>query len=393
MFLKTIKSFLPYLSTYRREIGIGIIALLITDLAGLVIPWLLKQFIDVLPNNPTSSLLAKYAGFLFLAALVQAVSRFGWRKYLFGPSRKIEFDILNNLFRKMQSLDNTWYLKQKAGDLMSRGANDLRAVKDFLGLGFLIMIDSFVVIIACVTLMLYINPRLTMYSLLPLPLLSILFFKFIKTMGERHLAIQEHLGKITSMVQENLAGIRVLHAFVQEENEKRKFAWLNDEYLKKNMRLAKIFGLFTPSLIFTIGVASMLSLWLGGKMVIAGELTLGSFVAFNGYLLMLSWPMMGVGYVFNLSQKGLVAMVRLNEVFDAQSSLLLPSIKSSLEDDNELVIKGEVEFKGLNFAYPGAEENCLKNISLKIKHGTSVALVGMVRSRKIDFGSASSSHI
>jgi ATP-binding cassette subfamily B protein len=382
MFLKTIKSFLPYLSTYRREIGIGIIALLITDLAGLVIPWLLKQFIDVLPNSPTSSLLAKYAGFLFLASLVQAVSRFGWRKYLFGPSRKIEFDILNNLFRKMQSLDKTWYLKQKAGDLMSRGANDLRAVKDFLGLGFLIMIDSFVVIIACVTLMLYINPRLTMYSLLPLPLLSILFFKFIKTMGERHLAIQEHLGKITSMVQENLAGIRVLHAFVQEENEKRKFAGLNDEYLYKNMRLAKIFGLFTPSLVFTIGVASMLSLWLGGKMVIDGELTLGSFVAFNGYLLMLSWPMMGIGYVFNLTQKGLVAMVRLNEVFDAKSSLLLPSINSRSGENNELVFRGEVEFKDLSFAYPGAEENCLNNISLTVTPGASVAVVGMVGAGK-----------
>ena len=206
MSVKTIKSFLPYLKTYRREIGIGIAALLITDLAGLAIPWLLKQFIDVLPQDPPSSLLAKYAGFLFLAAMVQAVSRYGWRKHLFGPSRKIEFDILNSLFRHMQSLDKTWFLRQRVGDLMSRGANDLRAVKDFLGLALLIMIDSGVVIIACVSLMLYIHPRLSLYSLLPLPFLSILFFKFIKTMGDRHLAIQEHLGKITSMVQENLAG-------------------------------------------------------------------------------------------------------------------------------------------------------------------------------------------
>jgi ATP-binding cassette subfamily B multidrug efflux pump len=382
MFLKTIKSFIPYLHKYRREIGIGIAALLITDLTGLVIPWLLKQFIDALPNDPTSFLLAKYAGFLFLAALVQAVSRFGWRKFLFGPSRKIEFDILNNLFRKMQFLDKAWYLKQKVGDLMSRGANDLRAVKDFLGLGFLIMIDSFVVIVACVTLMLYIHPQLTMYSLLPLPFLSILFFKFIKTMGERHQAIQEHLGKITAMVQENLAGIRVLHAFVQEESEKRKFAELNSEYLSKNMRLAKIFGLFTPSLVFTIGVAAMISLWIGGKMVIAGELTLGSFVAFNGYLLMLSWPMMGIGYVFNLTQKGLVAMVRLNEIFDAQSSLLQSSKILSSDDNDVITINGGIELRNLSFAYPGSEENCLNNISLTIEPGSCVAMVGMVGAGK-----------
>jgi len=184
------------------------------------------------------------------------------------------------------------------------------------------------------------------------------------------------------MVQENLAGIRVLHAFVQEENEKRKFAGLNKEYLNKNMKLAKIFGLFTPSLVFTIGVASMISLWIGGKMVIAEELTLGSFVAFNGYLLMLSWPMMGIGYVFNLTQKGLVAMVRLNEIFDAQPSLLPPSNILSSDDNNELTIKGGVEIRNLNFAYPSSEENCLNNISLSIEPGACVALVGMVGSGK-----------
>lgn len=382
MFVKTIKSFLPYLKVYRTEIGIGIAALLVTDLAGLVIPWLLKQFIDLLPKNPSSALLAKYAGFLFLAALVQAVSRYGWRKYLFGPSRKIEFDILNRMFRCLQSLDRAWFLKQKVGDLMSRGANDLRAVKDFIGLGLLIMIDSAFVIVACVALMLYLNPLLTFYSLLPLPFLSILFFKFVKTIGKRHLAIQEHLGKITATVQENLAGIRVLHAFVQEEHQKKKFDALNRDYIEKNMRLTKIFGMFTPSLVFTVGVASMISLWVGGKMVISGDFTLGSFVAFNGYLLMLSWPMMGIGYVLNLSQKGLVSMGRIDEIFNAKSSLVSRPEKSSALDEKAVEIKGAIIFKGLNFSYPGKKENCLHDISLEIKSGTRVALVGMIGSGK-----------
>ncbi|MCH8209707.1 MAG: ABC transporter ATP-binding protein [Nitrospinae bacterium] len=382
MFVKTIKSFLPYLKVYRTEIGIGIAALLVTDLAGLVIPWLLKQFIDLLPKNPSSALLAKYAGFLFLAALVQAVSRYGWRKYLFGPSRKIEFDILNRMFRCLQSLDRAWFLKQKVGDLMSRGANDLRAVKDFIGLGLLIMIDSAFVIVACVALMLYLNPLLTFYSLLPLPFLSILFFKFVKTIGKRHLAIQEHLGKITATVQENLAGIRVLHAFVQEEHQKKKFDELNRDYIEKNMRLTKIFGMFTPSLVFTVGVASMISLWVGGKMVISGDFTLGSFVAFNGYLLMLSWPMMGIGYVLNLSQKGLVSMGRIDEIFNAKSSLVSRPEKGASLDEKAVEIKGAIIFNGLNFSYPGKKENCLHDISLEIKSGTRVALVGMIGSGK-----------
>lgn len=382
MFIEKIKSFLPYLKPYRREIGIGIAALLVTDLAGLVIPWLLKQFIDLLPKNPSSALLAKYAGFLFLAAMVQAASRYGWRKYLFGPSRKIEFDILNRMIRKLLSLDKTWFLKQKVGDLMSRGANDLRAVKDFMGLGALIMVDSTLVIIACVSLMLYLNPLLTFYSLLPLPFLSILFFNFIKKIGARHQAIQEHLGVITSKVQENLAGIRVLHAFVQEEHQKKKFEEMNREYIAKNMRLTKVFGVFTPALLFTIGVASLISLWVGGKMVIAGDFTLGSFVAFNGYLLMLSWPMMGIGFVINLTQKGLVSMGRIDEIFNAESSLAPISQSAALQKEAAGDIKGGIVFQNLSFAYPGKKENCLHDISLEIKPGARIALVGMIGSGK-----------
>jgi len=186
---------------------------------------------------------------------------------------------------------------------MSRATNDLRAVKDFLGLGLLVVLDAVVVIVAAVGLMITINPQLTFYALLPLPLLSILFFGFIKTIGARHTAIQENLAKITSMVQENLAGIRVLHAFVQEENEKKRFDDLNREHIAKNMGLAKLFGMFTPSLVLTAGIAGLITLWVGGKEVIAHQLaiqsgqqvenvfTIGSFVAFNGYLLMLSWQL------------------------------------------------------------------------------------------------------
>ncbi len=390
--MKRIKAFIPYLLAYRWEVSIGIIALLATDFIGLVIPWILKNFIDLLPQKPSGSELAWYAGLLFLAAIGQGVSRFGWRKYLFGPSRKIEVDILNKLFRHLQSLDKTFFQNQKIGDLMSRATNDLRAVKDFLGLGLLVVLDAVVVIIAAVGLMITINPRLTMYALLPLPLLSILFFWFIKTIGIRHTAIQENLSRITSMVQENLAGIRVLHAFVQEEHEKKRFDDLNREHIVKNMGLAKLFGIFTPSLVLTTGIAGLITLWVGGKIVIADQLaiqsgevvenafTIGSFVAFNGYLLMLSWPMMAIGYVTNLSQKGLAAMDRIQEIFDARSSLVEETSSVTAKP-----IKGGIEFKDVTFSYPGEPDPVLKHIDFKIEPGRTVALIGMIGSGKSSF--------
>ena len=167
---------------------------------------------------------------------------------------------------------------------MSRATNDLRAVRDFVGLGLLILVDCSVLILSCVCLMLWINPNLTLVVLIPLPMLSILFFKYLPEIGRRHEIVQRHLSKITSHVQENLSGIRVIHAFVQEETEKKKFDELNREYIHKNLDVTRLFGVFTPALTLTAGVAAMISLWIGGEAVIAKDMTLGSFVAFNGYL-------------------------------------------------------------------------------------------------------------
>ncbi|GJL77936.1 MAG: multidrug ABC transporter ATP-binding protein [Nitrospinaceae bacterium] len=379
MIPEKIRPFLPFMAKYRREMAIGMAALLITDLAGLVIPWLLKEFVDLLPRDPDRSLLLKYAGLLFLTSVFLAVGRYGWRKYLFGPSRKAEFDILNKLFAHFLTLDAFYFQGQKLGDLISRATNDLRSVRDFIGLGLLILVDSTVVIIACVCLMVWINPGLTMVVMLPLPLVTVLFFKFIQEISKRHKAVQEHLAKMTARVQENLAGIRVLHAFAQEENEKRKFDELNREYIRKNLRITKLFGIFTPSLVFTLGVASMISLWLGGKAVIGQEMTLGSFVAFNGYLMMLSWPMMGIGYVINLTQKGQTAMARIQEIFSAQ-----PAIVEGEADAFE--IEGKIEFKNFGFTYPEAASPALTGIDLTIPKGETLVIVGKIGSGKSTLG-------
>ena len=378
MILEKIKPYIPYMYRYRREMAIGIAALLMADFAGLLIPWLLKEVVDELPSSPSRSDLAGYGGILFAVAIVQAISRFGWRKFLFGPSRLVEFDISNNLFSHFLLLDKAWFLNQKIGDLVSRATNDLRAIRDFVGLGLLILIDCIVVILSCVGLMLWINPSLTLVVLIPLPILSVLFFKFLPEISRRHEAVQEHLAKITTHVQENLAGIRVLHAFVQEEFEKKKFDKLNREYIQKNLKVTRLFGIFTPSLMFTVGVAAMISLWIGGKAVIAEEMSLGSFVAFNGYLLMLSWPMMGIGYIINLTTKGQAAMGRIQEIFSAQTSIS----DSGKTDKSIKTLKGEIDFRRLSFTYPETNQKTLQDIQLKIPKGQILAVVGEIGSGK-----------
>ena len=343
----------------------------------LTVPWLIKEFIDILPGKPSSQVLFKYVLLLFLVSLVLVAGRYGWRMYMFGPSRKIEFDILNQLFKHLLTLDRTWYLNQNTGDLMARATNDLRAVREFFGLGVLILIDAVFVIFAAVGMMSWVNFDLALRVLLPLPFVSFLFFYFVREIGKRHKAVQEHLARITGQVQENLAGIRVLHAFVQEENEKIKFEQLNKEYINKNLHVTRMFGIFTPTMIFVIGVAAMLSLWMGGKAVISGSMTLGSFVAFNGYLMLLSWPMMGIGYVFNLTQKGLAAMGRIQDIFVSQSELKLPSEETTLVGE-----MGDVEFREVSFSYPAEESLGLKQINLKISQGQTVGVVGVIGSGK-----------
>ncbi len=380
MIPEKIKPYLPFMAKYKREMAVGMTALLMTDIAGLVVPWLLKEFVDLLPKDPSRSILLKYAGLLFLTSIFLAVGRYGWRKYMFGPSRKVEFDILNKLFAHFLTLDKYYFHRQKIGDLISRATNDLRSVRDFVGLGLLILVDSSVVIIGCVCLMVWINPAITLAVMLPLPLVSILFFTFVKEISKRHQAVQEHLAKMTARVQENIAGIRVLHAFVQEENEKKKFDELNQEYIHKNLRITKLFGIFTPSLIFTLGVAAVLSVWLGAKAVIAEEMTLGAFVAFNGYLMMLSWPMMGIGYVINLTQKGQSAMGRIQEIFSSQPEIKDGEVTEQVADSFQ--VEGRLEFKNFSFTYPTAETAALNQINLAIAKGQTVAIVGKIGSGK-----------
>jgi len=382
MKFRELNFFLPFFLKYRRQMLIGIAALLLTDAAGLAIPWALKSFIDSLSAGIKEEKLLLIACLILFLSCIQAIARFGWRKYLFGPARLIERDLLNRLYLHFLTLDTSFYQRNPVGDLLSRSTNDLRAVRDFVGLGLLILVDAAVVIVSALALMFWIHPYVTILVLLPLPIVSLLFFKFIKKIGEGHEAVQAHLSDITSHVQENVAGIRTLHTFVQEEFQKQKFDDLNREYIKKNLRVAKLYGIFSPSYIFTLGISALISLWIGGKAALSGEISLGEFVAFNGYLLMLSWPMMGLGYVINLGQKGRVAMGRLLEIFNAK-----PQINSPQDMAKEIIeFKGSITLKALKFSYPSSDKPCLNDIDLHIPQGQCLAIVGKVGAGKTSLG-------
>jgi ATP-binding cassette subfamily B protein len=377
MYWNRLKSCFPYLWIYRREIALGLLSLALTDLIGLAIPWLLKTVIDLLPHKPSGAELLRYSLLILLVAGFMMLFRFGWRRFLFGPSRKIEFDILNRLMRRFQEMDRGYYQFQHVGELMSRATNDLRAVRDFMGMGLLVVVDCALVTSTALALMFWINHRLALVCLMPLPVVSLLFYKFTAEIAKRQQIVQEHLAKISSMVQENAAGIRVLHAFVQEEVEKSKFAELNREYVRKNIDLARLFGIFNPALTVTLGVSGLISLWMGGKSVIDGEMSLGTFVAFNGYLLMLSWPMMGIGYIFTLTQRGLSAMGRINEILDAR-----PAVQDRPAIWPTTPLRGEIIFRGLTFRYPGSETDCLHGVDCTIEAGSCTAIIGRIGAGK-----------
>jgi len=397
-----LKNLYTYTRKYKYELIAGIIALILTDALGLLPPWLIKLAIDYIGKSfvqpPESPFvkgelkgvvpLIKYSVLIITAVGLQAVFRYYWRKHLFGISRKVEYDLRNDYFKHLQRLHWGFFQHTKTGDIMSRATNDLQAVREFLGIGSVIIVDTAVIMTTCLILMIFISPKLTGISLLPMALVSIVVLKFSKEIRQRFESVQKQLSEISSMVHENIAGIRVIQAYVQEENELNRFKKLNEQLINKNLELTKISGAFFPLMVFTTGLATALVLWIGGREVIRGELTLGSYVAFNGYLAMLTWPMAAIGFMINLSQRGIASMRRIEEIMNVKQEIcdgttspipiFYPTQPPLTKGRRE---KGEIEIKSLTFSYKG-KENVLSDINLSIKTGSSLSLAGAVGSGK-----------
>jgi ATP-binding cassette subfamily B multidrug efflux pump len=369
----------PFLRRHRRLFLAGLLALLGTDATHLLIPWFTRLALDGLTAVHESAWdLARDPLLIALAACAQGVFRYFWRTNVFGFSRHIEWDLRNALFAHLQRLPLAYFQRVKTGDVMSRLTNDLASVREMLGIGAVAALDGAVLILSALPLMIAIDPWLTFWSLLSLPGITLLVLGFGNRIHRGHREVQQFLGRISQFVQENLAGIRVIQAHAQEANQAARFAGLSLEYLGKNLAIARLSGVLWPLIAFFSGLAATVVLWIGGRHVLLGQLTIGQFVQFNGYLAMLTWPVMAIGYVVNLTQRGSSALGRLVEILE---SPVAPGYHVP-EDGSPRRLRGDIEFRGLSFRYDDTGPWILRDISLTVPAGTSCAVVGEVGAGK-----------
>jgi ATP-binding cassette subfamily B protein len=370
---------LPFLLVYRRQFIVGLLCVVVTTTIQLLSPWVLKFAVDDLNAGVTRSKLAFYAAALLGIACVGGVFRYLMRQILIGASRDIEFDVRNAFFARLLLMPVGYYQARRTGDLMSRATNDLNAVRMMIGPAIMYSANTILVFIVAIVLMVSLDARLTLMALVPLPFVTIVVRYFGGAIHKRFEAIQEQLAHLSAVVQEALAGVRVVRAYNQQAHEIERFGQANREYVRRNRVLIRLQGLFFPSMTLFLGFGSLLVLWIGSQHVIRGEITLGEFVAFNAYLVMLSWPMIAFGWVTNILQRGMASWKRMLEVLDA-----VPDIddRHASEAGHIAPLTGAIEIRDLVFTYPGTERLVLDHVSLTIAAGQTVALVGATGSGK-----------
>jgi len=351
----------------------------LTNAIALTQPHVLKLAVDDLYRGVTSAKLARYALWLLAIAVAGGVFKYLMRHFVIGISRHIEYDLRNDLFAHLQTLPLEYYQRTRTGEIMSRATNDLSAVRMMLGPGIMYMVNTVTVAAVSVACMIAIMPRLTMWSLLPLPLVSLTVWFFGERIHRRFESIQEQFAAISARVQENLSGMRVIRAFTREAAEVEAFREMNREYVERNQRLIRIWGVFYPLLGFLSGIAALVALYVGGREVVHGRITLGSFVAFTVYLAMLNWPVVALGWVINLFQRGAASFRRLVEILDVQPSIQSPEHGHRPAADAR---GGSIEFRNLTFLYPDTDRPALRDFSLAIAAGQTVGLVGRTGSGK-----------
>ncbi len=368
---------LPYVRRSRRAFLLGLGCVVVTTAIALSSPWILKHAVDDLNEGVTRGKLGFYAALIFAVAVVGGLFRFLMRRIMIGASREIEYEIRNDFFAALQRLPLSFFQARRTGDLMSRATNDLNAVRTMIGPAVMYSANTIIVFVVAIILMLSLDARLTAVALLPLPLVSVSVRVFGQAIHRRFEKIQEQLSEISAVAQEALAGVRVVRAYRQEAAELERFRLANLEYLERNRGLIKLQGFFYPSMSLFLGLGALLVLWLGSREVIRERITIGEFVAFNSYLVMLSWPMIAFGWVTNMLQRGMASWKRMLEVLDATPVVEAYGVASGFSR----TISGAIDVKDLTFAY-GDGPPVLRNVSLRIEPGQTVALIGPTGSGK-----------
>ena len=380
--MNQLKTVLPYVRPYRGEIALGLLMVLISNVFTIAGPFLLKEAIDGIGPGVPRGRIGAYAGLIVLAAILGGAGKFGMRKIMNSTSRRIECDLRDDFFRHLLHLDASFFNTTRTGDLMSRATNDTLAVRMATGPAVMYAVNTLVSFVFSLALMLWISPRLTLVALIPMLVLPPIVIGFGKIIHSRFEEIQEQLSTLSTMVQENLTGLRIVRAYVQEDVQEEEFDTLNADYKSRNMDLVKASGAFFPLLMLIAGVAMVIVLWYGGIQVMDGRITVGDFVAFNFYLALLTWPMIALGWVVNLFQRGAASMGRLNRILQTEAKIKPPDNPSPLPH-----LQGEIEFRNVGFRYPGTEREVLKGVSFFARSGETVAIVGPTGSGKSSLAS------
>ncbi len=373
-----LKSVLPYVRPYRRAIALGLLMVVLANVFQIAGPYLMKLAIDGLGDPALErKRLGIYAGLIVLVALLGGAARYGMREILNGTSRRIECDLRDDFFQHLLRMDAGFFGKIRTGDLLSRATNDTLAVRMATGPAVMYAVNTTVSFLFSLALMLWISPRLAVVALIPMLALPPIVLRFGKIIHLRFEGIQEQFSTLSTMVQENLTGLRIVRAYVQGEEQERQFDGLNREYMDRNMSLVKASGLFHPLLTLIAGIAMVIVLWYGGTLVMDGRITIGDFVAFNFYLALLTWPMIALGWVVNLFQRGAASMGRLNRILDKEPRIRPPERPRRLH-----ALEGTIEFRDVSFRYPGTEREVLSHLSFEVHAGETVAIVGPTGSGK-----------
>ncbi len=387
--LKSLRPLLPYLRKYRTGYVLGTLSVVCNNGVWILFPLVIGHAIDDLKVGVTHEKLAHYAWQLMAVVIVKGVFQYLTRWILIGISRDIEFDLRNDLFRKLEELSYSYYQRTRTGDIMARATNDLNAVRMLLGPAIMYSANTIIFTAGALIFMIGLSPKLTLWAFLPLPVVSVVVQYFGRRIHERFERIQAMFSDISARAQENFSGARLIRAFAQEEAEIRSFETENKEYIARSLKLVRLMGMLWPTLETMLGFAVVLVLWLGGREVLLGHMTVGSFVAFNTYMVQLTWPVIALGWVINIFQRGTASMGRINQILTEPVEIKDEPSLVPLADDKP--IRGEVEFRNLTFAYPvehapnGANGQggagakgppVLININLKIPAGSSLAIVG-----------------
>lgn len=363
-----LRRLLPYLRGHRRHLILGLLCLLLTTVLAVAAPWVLRLAVDDLALQVTHEKLGLYAGLVVGLALLEGVFRYLMRMILIGMSREIEYELRNDLFRHLTRLPAAYFRDHRIGDLMSRASSDMSAVRMVLGPGIMYTANTVATSVGTLALMLAISPRLLGLALVPLVLVSILVRYFGRRIHDRFEAVQAQLSTLTAVVQESLAGIRVVRAYVQEPQELARFEAESRKYLEGNRGLIRMYGSLYPAIQLLTGLGAVLVVLVGGRLVIAGTITLGEFVAFAAYLAMLHWPTIALGWVVNIFERGEASMGRIDEILDSQPEIV------DQETESGPPIRGSVEFRRLSFGY--GDQPVLQEIDLEVPAGATVAIVG-----------------